>query len=77
MAEQTSSAPTRKLTTMLIGVPALYAMIGPAISESWPQIAPAAFAGEAMTALVSAIIVAALTGLVAYFVPDAPNVPTA
>lgn len=75
MATQPTSAPTRKLATMLIGVPALYTLLGPAAAEWWPQVAPAAMAGEAFTALVSAVPAVILTGIVAYFVPDAPNVP--
>ena len=74
MAVQTSAAPTRKMTTLLIGIPLLQSQIGPGITESWPQIVPTAFAGPAFTALVSAAVSAALVGLIAYFVPDGPNV---
>jgi hypothetical protein len=61
---------------MLIGVPAFTMLITPAMTEWWPQIAPVGMGGPAFTALVGALPVVFLSGLVAYFVPDAPNVPT-
>jgi hypothetical protein len=62
---------------MIIGVPALYALFGPAVTEAWPQLVPAALAGPAMTALISALPAVLVTAIVAYYVPDAPNIPTA
>jgi hypothetical protein len=61
---------------MIIGVPALYALFGPAVTEAWPQLVNPAFAGPAMTALVSAIPVVLVSAAIAYFVPDAPNIPS-
>lgn len=74
IAKQAGFAPTRKLATMLVGTPALYSLVGPAVEEFWPQVAPAALTGPAFTAFISAAAAAAIAGIAAYFVPDAPNV---
>jgi hypothetical protein len=76
MANQPSMAPTRKLATMLVGVPALMALIDPFVREVWPQVAPAVLTGESATAFVAALLATVVSGVMAYFVPDAPNVPS-
>ena len=76
-ATQAGLAPTRKLTTMLIGVPALTLLLGPAVAEVWPQIAPVWATGAAVTALVTTLPGVIISGVLAYFgVPDKPNVPS-
>lgn len=61
---------------MVVGTPTVYALIGPAVSEVWPQVVPAVLAGEAMTAFASAAGAAVIAAAVAYFVRDKPNIPT-
>lgn len=74
-AKQPDAWPTRKLVTMAVGTPTIATLIGPAVAEVWPQIVPAAYAGEAMIAFVSAAAAALVSAIVAYFVPDRPNTP--
>ena len=52
----------------------IFALLGDAVTEVWPQLVPAAFAGEAMTAFIAMTASTALAGAVAYLVPDRPNV---
>lgn len=74
-AVQTSARPTNKTLTMLGGTIGLAPLIQPSVSEWWPAIAPAAFAGEGTTALVGAALAGAISLLVAYFIPDRLNTP--
>lgn len=75
-ARQTSSLPTRKAATVALGAPTLIALMKNAVTEVWPSIVPAVFAGEHVTAFVSYAIPAACALVIAWFIPDAPNVPT-
>lgn len=75
-AKQSSMLPTRKLS---FGVPiasVLTVYAQPSVAELWPQVAPAIASGPAVTNLVSAAFGAVLGIAVAYWVPDAPNVPS-
>jgi len=68
-AKQPDRWPTRKLATVVAGAPTIYALLGDAVGEVWPQIAPAALAGGAMTAFVGMAASTVLAG----GVPDRPN----
>jgi len=74
-ATQPDSWPTRKLATVVVGAPTIYALLGDAVTEVWPQLAPTALAGEAVTAFVAMTASTVLAGVVAYLVPDRPNIP--
>lgn len=75
-AQQTTRWPTRKLGAATLGTMGLSVLMTDAIKESWPQIAPAAVAGPAMTTFVGAAIPALVSAAIAYFfVKDAPNTP--
>lgn len=75
LATQTSNRPTNKALTMVGGTVVLTPFIQPAVAEVWPQIAAPALAGDAMTALVGAVLTAVVSLAFAWFVPDRPNVP--
>lgn len=75
LATQPSSLPTHKLAVgaTLAALVSTYA--GPVVAEVWPQVMPAAFAGPAVTGLVQALVGMLAALAVAYWVPDAANVP--
>ena len=53
-ATQPTNMPTNKTLTMAGGTILFTPLIRPAVAEVWPQIAPAAMSGDAMTALLIA-----------------------
>ena len=70
LERQPDRIPTNKALTMAGGIPALSVIIGPAVAEVWPQIAPAALSGPAMTDFVAAALAGLASLALAYFVPD-------
>jgi hypothetical protein len=75
LANQASARPTNKALTMFAGFVVTTPQIAPVVNEVWPQIAPAFLAGPAATNAVAAIIAAAISLGVAWFVPDRANTP--
>ena len=71
---QPGNLPTNKVLAMLTGTTALAPIIGPAVAEVWPQIAPAALAGPAMTDFIAALLAGLASLALAYFVPDRAGV---
>jgi hypothetical protein len=74
--KQPGLAPTNKAMTAagIAAVVTTYAQ--PVAAELWPQIAPAALAGPAMTAAVAALVGALAALAVAWWVPDRAGVAT-
>jgi hypothetical protein len=70
LERQPDSIPTNKSLTVGLFTVVLIHLEG-VVAELWPSIAPSAFAGDSMTALLSAI----LGCLVAWFVPDRAGKP--
>ncbi len=67
---QPDAWPTNKTLVGTTSTAMILTLIDPAVSEVWPQIAPAVLAGDAMTALVGATC-AVLGGVgLAWLVPD-------
>jgi hypothetical protein len=75
-AKQTSALPTRKLTVGSAVATGVTLYMEPVVSEVWPQIAPALLAGPSATQAVAFAFGMGAALLIAYWVPDAPNVPT-
>jgi hypothetical protein len=73
MAVQPDSWPTRKLATVVVGAPTIYAITSDAVREVWPHLVSAALAGEAMTAFIAVLLSTLAAGAVAWLVPDRPN----
>lgn len=74
-AEQPDAKPTNKLVVGVGGSVTIFPVAYAAVAEVWPQIAPAALAGEAATAFVAVLFSAAMAFGAAYFVRDRTNVP--
>lgn len=70
LENQPDRLPTNKALTMFGGTVALAPIVGPAVAEIWPQIAPAFLAGPAATELLAAALAGLLSLALAYFVPD-------
>ena len=70
LERQPDRIPTNKVLAMFGGTAALAPIIGPAVAEVWPQIAPAALSGPAMTDFVAAALAGLASLALAYFVPD-------
>lgn len=74
LAKQPTARPTNKTLTMFGGFVVTTPMVAPVVNEVWPQIAPAVLAGPAFTDAMAAIVAGALSLILAWFVPDRPNV---
>lgn len=70
---QNSALPTNKMTTMMVGTPTIGTLLGPALLEVWPQIAPAWLVGPSVTALIVTGVPTLLSAAIAYFIRDKYN----
>jgi hypothetical protein len=71
---QPTNLPTNKMLTTAVGTVGIAPIIMGAVAEVWPQIAPAALAGQAMTVLVGTGLAALISMGIAWFVPDRANI---